>query len=136
MSLRTVAESLYASQREAPKASKYHNRKTTVEGYTFDSVAESRRYSALRLMQMGGAISGLTVHPVYVLQDTFKQNGRTYRAITYEADFAYFENGRIVVEDLKGFRTEVFRIKEKLFRKLYPHLELRIVNAARRQSRK
>ena len=51
------------------------------------------------------------------------------RNITYVADFAYTEKGREVVEDVKGKETVAFRLKQKMFWKTHPELELRIVKA-------
>ena len=38
---------------------------------------------------------------------------------SYIADFAYFQNGHLVVEDTKGFRTEGYKIKRKLMLERY-----------------
>lgn len=98
------------------------------DGYTFDSKAEARRWDELLLLEQGGAISGLVVHPMYELQAAFTDaSGKRHRAISYEGDFGYTERGRAVVEDVKGHRTEVFKLKEKMFRYRYPAIELRIV---------
>jgi hypothetical protein len=53
------------------------------------------------------------------------------QAIHYEADFEYFdlEVGRLVAEDVKGFFTDVFQLKSKMFRRRYPEIEFRIVPA-------
>ena len=101
-----------------------------VDGYVFDSKAEARRYAELKLLLRAGKITGLVIHPVYVLQETFqRENGKTIRPITYEADFCYLEGKSLVVEDVKGVETEVFRIKRKLFFFRHPDLELRITKA-------
>jgi hypothetical protein len=64
-----------------------------------------------------------------MLQDAFIDDvtGEKHRAITYEADFGYREDGKEVVEDVKGFSTDVFKIKWKMFRKMHPSLDARIV---------
>ena len=36
------------------------------------------------------------------------------KAVTYIADFTYIRDGAYVVEDTKGYRTDVYRIKKKL----------------------
>jgi hypothetical protein len=113
------------------EANKRGNKRVVIDGYAFDSVNESRRYSELKLMQQAGAISGLEVHPVYLLQASFKSNGRTHKAIAYEADFSYMEKGVHVAEDVKGHRTEVFRLKEKLFRYRYPEIDFRVLEIGR-----
>ena len=56
-----------------------------------------------------------------------KKNGRTFRKIEYIADFQYIENGKTIVEDVKGMQTDVFKLKHKIFEKVYPNLELRII---------
>ena len=109
------------------KPSKYKNKKQEYDGYTFDSIAELRRYKELVLLVRAGAISDLTLQPSYELQPSFKANGKTVRAIHYIADFQYSERGRTVVVDVKGMRTKEFNIKEKLFRFRYPDIDLRIV---------
>ena len=114
------------------RGGKYGAIKTKLDGYTFDSKAEARRYGELRLLNKAGKIMGLNVHPVYVLQECFKQDGKTIRPITYEADFSYFEQDKgepvLIAEDVKGVQTEVFKIKRKMFLFKYPHIELRLVS--------
>lgn len=107
---------------------KYRNVKTTLDGIIFDSKKEAARYQELFLLQRGNVIKDLDVHPTYVLQPAFKSWGVTHRAITYEGDFSYSERGVHVVEDVKAIKTEVFRIKEKMFRYKYPEVDFRIIN--------
>ena len=106
---------------------KYKNKKTQVDMYVFDSAREAKRYKELKLLERVGEISNLELQPRFILQDSFKKNGRTYRKIEYIADFKYIENGRTIVEDVKGLQTDVFKIKHKLFEKIYPELELKII---------
>lgn len=106
---------------------KYRNKKTQIDMYVFDSIAESRRYKELVLLERAGKITELQLQPKFLLQESFRKNGKTYRKIEYMADFMYEENGKIVVEDVKGKETEVFKLKHKLFEKRYPALELRII---------
>lgn len=105
---------------------KYLNKKTIVDGISFDSKKEARRYQELKQLQQSGAITALRLQPVYELQPKFKCNGKTERAITYKADFEYIEDGKTIVEDTKGMLTEVFKIKRKLFLCRYPEYELRL----------
>lgn len=106
---------------------KYRNKKVQIDMYVFDSIAESRRYKELVLLQRAGKISELQLQPKFLLQESFRKNGKTYRKIEYIADFMYEENNKIIVEDVKGKETEVFKLKHKLFEKKYPALELRII---------
>lgn len=106
---------------------KYRNKKTIIDGYIFDSIQESRRYKELKLLLRAGEISNLQLQPRFLLQEGFKKNGRTYRKIEYIADFMYEEKGKTIVEDVKGIQTDVFKLKHKIFEKLYPDLELKII---------
>lgn len=106
---------------------KYKNKKVQVDMYVFDSIAESKRYKELALLAKTGKIKELELQPRFLLQESFKKNGKTYRKIDYVADFKYIENGKIIVEDVKGIQTDVFKLKHKLFEKKYPELELRII---------
>lgn len=113
-----------AERRKRMIESKYHSRKLTVDGRTFDSRAEANRYRQLVMLQRAGKISALACQVRFTLQDGFKKGGKTYRPIVYVADFTYTENGRIVVEDVKGVRTKEYLLKKKLFEKKYPNLTI------------
>lgn len=92
--------------------SKYGAVRTEVDGITFASKKEARRYSELRLLERAGEIGALTLQPRYPL----KVNGKL--VCTYVADFEYYpaDSGKPrIVEDAKGVRTPVFAIKAKLF---------------------
>lgn len=104
--------------------SKYNARKATVDGIRFDSQKEARRYGELKLLLKAGEIRELELQPKFTLMDSFKYQGKTYRGITYIADFRYFDKqlGLEVVEDTKGFRTDVYNIKKKLLLNKYPDI--------------
>lgn len=107
--------------------SKYNNKKVQVDMYVFDSIAESKRYKELALLEKADKIQNLELQPHFLLQESFRKNGKTYRKIEYIADFKYIENGQVVVEDVKGKETEVFKLKRKLFEKKYLELELKLI---------
>lgn len=107
--------------------SKYKNQKTQVDMYMFDSTKEAQRYKELKLLERAKKISNLELQPRFLLQESFRKNGKTYRKIDYIADFQYIEDGKTIIEDVKGLQTEAFKIKHKLFEKKYPELELRII---------
>lgn len=106
---------------------KYHNTKVVFDGIVFDSKKEKKRYYELQLLLRANEIRDLELQVEYELQPAFKKNGITYRKITYIADFKYFDNklNKWIVEDTKGFRTDVYKIKKKLFEYKYPELEIR-----------
>lgn len=125
-----TSEQFLAQQRKAAKPSKYKNKPTMVGGVTFDSKKEAARYKALIDLVQAGTITNLVLQPAFVLQEAFRDaEGTHHRAIVYIGDFGYTEAGRRVVEDVKsaGTMTDVFRLKEKLFRKRYPDIVFRLV---------
>ena len=95
--------------------------------YVFDSVLEARRYKQLALLERAGEIKNLKLQVPFLLQESFRKNGKTYRKIEYIADFVYEEKGQTIVEDTKGIKTDVFKIKQKLFEYKYPNLSLKII---------
>lgn len=106
--------------------SKYHNKKTTVDGIKFDSKAEAERYIDLKTLEHWGTIKDLRLQPTYELQPSYKKNGKTVRKIVYKADFEYFDcrTGKVIVEDVKGVKTAVYKLKKKIFEYRYPELEI------------
>ena len=101
---------------------KYHNRKTIVNGHTFDSKKEANRYSELLLLERAGAIHDLRtqVKNVLIPSQRSKETGKVIeRECSYKADFVYTEGGETVVEDVKGFRTKEYIIKRKLMLHVY-----------------
>lgn len=107
------------------KPPKYGNRKVTVGGETFDSQREYDRYCQLRLMEKAGLIKELRRQVKFVLIPSQKKNGKVAeRECAYYADFVYLEKvglgeWQTVVEDAKGMKTEVYKIKKKLMRYVY-----------------
>jgi hypothetical protein len=99
--------------------SKYKARKTVVDGITFDSRREADRYIVLKSMEEDGAIENLRRQVRYELVPAFEVDGKHYRPVYYVADFTYREDGKEVVEDVKGMRTDVYRLKSKLFARRY-----------------
>lgn len=96
--------------------SKYGNKKVQVDGKIFDSLKEAYRYNELKMLQNHGKIQDLKCQVKFELQPKFKNEitGKTEKAITYIADFVYTENGKQVIEDVKGFKTPVYKLKRKL----------------------
>nr|UVX65820.1 MAG: protein of unknown function (DUF1064) [Bacteriophage sp.] len=93
---------------------KYHAKRTSVDGITFDSKREADRYLVLKSMEEDGAIEDLRRQVRYELIPAFDVDDKHYRPVFYVADFVYVENGKEVVEDVKGMRTDTYRLKSKL----------------------
>lgn len=97
------------------KPPKYRNRKTVVDGVTFDSAKEAKRWGELILLDRTGVIANLKRQ----VRIPLKVNG--HLVCTFVADFTYDENGSEVVEDVKSPFTRklpVYRIKYKLLKAL------------------
>lgn len=104
-----------------PKQHKYRAKRTEVDGITFASQKEAKRYQDLKLLQQAGEISELELQPEFELMvgDTC--------VCKYVADFRYrlkqhtgdLNPGEEVVEDVKGCNTAVYRLKKKLMKAIY-----------------
>lgn len=110
--------------------SKYKSRKTIVDNILFDSLAEANYYNQLKLLQKLGEVKNFDLQPTYILQDAYKRGKRKVKPITYKADFLVtYKDGRQEIIDVKGMKTEVYRIKKKMFEYKYPDLEIIEVTA-------
>lgn len=115
---------------------KYGNTKITVDGIQFDSKREAARYQELKLLERAGVISFLQRQTKFqLIPDQHAPSNAVYtkgprkgqrkpgklleHECSYIADFCYIRNGETVVEDAKGYRTEVYRIKKKLMLERY-----------------
>ncbi len=110
--------------------SKYGNTKVTDPntGEVFESKKEYKRWLDLKLLVKSGDISNLRRQVEYELQEKFiDSTGKMRRAIFYVADFEYTEHGKTVIEDTKGYATDMFKLKEKLFRYRYPFITFHVL---------
>lgn len=112
---------------------KYHNSKITIEGQTYDSMKEYRRYLELIWLQKDGQIKDLQRQVKYLLipaqrePDSVGKRGGVKKGkliekeVAYYADFVYTDTatGEVVVEDTKGMRTKDYILKRKMM--LYFH---------------
>lgn len=94
------------------KESKYHNKWVEVDGIKFPSIKEAERWKTLRLMERAGEIVGLNRQ----VKIELVPKSNLFRAVYYVADFVYFDKktGKTVYEDVKGVRTDVYKLKKKL----------------------
>ena len=101
------------------KPRKYRNRKTVLDGITFDSEREAARYQELKVLAARGVIEDFRHQAPFVLAPgvRFSDEKRAKPALRYVADFAYKLDGRLVVEDVKSKVTAgaaAYRIKRHL----------------------
>lgn len=103
---------------------KYNARKLSIDGHTFDSKMEAERYLELKALELAGEIGCLKLQPRFLLQEGFEYQGEKIRKMEYVADFQYTDmnTGATVVEDVKGVRTEAYKLKRKLFLSMYGDL--------------
>lgn len=95
------------------KPNKYNAVKTTVDNITFDSKKEANRYLELKLLQRANQIKDLDLQPRFdlIINDVFVG--------FYKADFIYTENGKVVVEDVKGKKTPIYNLKKKMVKAIH-----------------
>jgi|TARA_Y100000310_G_scaffold265683_1_gene276866 hypothetical protein len=95
--------------------SKYSNKRIEIDGKKFDSKKESYRYLELDGLRKAGIIKDLELQPRYPMVI----NG--IKVTTYIADFRYIDvqSGEKIVEDTKGFKTVVYKLKKKLMLALH-----------------
>ncbi|HWQ29474.1 MAG TPA: DUF1064 domain-containing protein [Negativicutes bacterium] len=98
----------------------------TGEGILFDSMLEAEYYRDIIVPKLEtGTITKCILHPRYLLQKKFEKYGRIHKEVYYEADFELnFDNGPILVIDIKGMATETALLKRKLFDSTYPDMTL------------
>ena len=114
---------------------KYKSKPTVIDGVRFASKAEAERYCQLRLLVKAGEIYNLEMQPKYLISI----NGQ--KICTYVADFRYFSKehgpknqvGHLHVEDVKGIKTPVYRLKKKLVEALYPGVKIEEIKIRKRQ---
>ena len=100
--------------------SKFGSKKVERDGHKFDSKHEAGRYTELKLLQRAGKITDLRCQVPFLLIPSQYENGKCIaRECKYIADFTYRENCKFVVEDAKGFKTDVYKIKKKLMLETY-----------------
>lgn len=94
-----------SKQPKTAKPSKYKNTKVVIDGHTFDSKKEAKRYQDLKLLVKAGEISDLQMQVVFVLVESVVLDGRKKPDMRYVADFVYCSDGLKIVEDVKSCAT-------------------------------
>lgn len=106
---------------------KYRNKKIEADGMIFDSKKEYKRWCELNLLLKAGEITELErqvkipLIPTQREPDIIGKRGGLKKGkvieheISYIADFVYKDkDGKLVVEDTKGFRTKEYVLKRKM----------------------
>lgn len=92
---------------------KYRAQRTEVDGVLFASKRESARYLQLKMLEKAGRIAGLELQPKFPI--TIKG----VKVCTVVLDFAYWDHGKKIYEDVKGVDNPMSRLKRKLVSALY-----------------
>lgn len=94
-----------------PNKFKYKNTITYSDGIRFHSKKEMNHYLNLKLLQKAGTLS------FFLRQVPFHLPGN----IKYICDFiCFWTDGTITFEDVKGFKTNTYKLKKKLVESTYP----------------
>lgn len=107
------------------KRNKFNAQKIEIDGMTFDSKKEHKRYIELKAMQQRGEIFGLEHHTKFELAPKTKIEGekRVKPALRYFADFTYYNiTGEYIVEDVKSAATRKlasYRNKKHLMKTVF-----------------
>ena len=102
------------------KVQKYRNKAIVIDGIKFQSIAEGCRYTVLKHYQDQGVISCLELQVPFILAPSVIINGRKKPALKYFADFVYSnKEGKRIIEDVKGVKTAVYKIKQHLMLSVY-----------------
>lgn len=95
-----------------PDMNKHRNVPVTIDGIRFASKQEGARYLELKVLFRAAKIQDLKIHPRFILRIG------QYKICAYVADFSYWRDGGLVVEDVKGRKSggpyQMFRLKKKL----------------------
>jgi hypothetical protein len=93
------------------QSAKYGGRKVEFNGRWYDSEREARHASLLQLLEERKEIFELK----YQVRIVLVAARPPLKAITYIADFTYWDRdrGRFHVVDVKGFKTQIYRLKKR-----------------------
>jgi len=95
------------------RGNKYNAKPVTIDNIWFASQKEGKRYSELKLLLKAGEISNLELQPKFAIEIN------EIPVFDYFADFSYLENGRAIIEDAKGVRTALYKLKKKCVEAYY-----------------
>ena len=109
------------------KNNKFGNKIVYVDGMKFDSEFENQRWEDLKNMQRAKEIKNLRRQVKFELQPSYIKNDKVIQPINYVADFVYYDINKrgFIIEDTKGYKTEIYKLKKKIFEYKYPDLEIK-----------
>lgn len=93
--------------------------RTVVDGITFASKREARRYGELKLLERAGQITELKLQaPIELLGRNHPVMTDGGKVMTYRADFTYYDIilKAVVIEDAKGYPTDTYKMKRAILK--------------------
>lgn len=97
---------------------KYNNQKTIYNGFKYDSKKEAEHAKLLDLMQRAKDPAQRVISIKRQVPYVINING--VKICTYYADFlVQYGNGKREVQDVKGYKTDVYKLKKKLVEAIY-----------------
>lgn len=111
----TMADINKQALAKVPKASKYRNVKTVVNGIPFDSKREADYYTLLLARSRNGEIFDLQLQQPFDLACPDKDAPMCSVVVArYVADFTYRDPAGVLhIVDAKGHRTALYKLKSK-----------------------
>ncbi len=110
----SLAPSVENNDKSRTRGGKYNAKKVIINSIEFDSKVEGQRYIFLLEQQRNGLISSLE------LQRKFEIEINGQFICSYCADFCYIQKVDdipvFIVEDVKGMKTPVYRLKKKMLK--------------------
>ena len=108
---------------------KYNNKKPTIDGIKFDSKKEARYYERLKILKQAGEVEKFELQPKFRLLEAFNdKQGNHHRPVDYYADFqVWWSDGKVEVIDVKGYKTNTYKLKKKLLLNKYQNINFREV---------
>ena len=106
-----LADALASKRKRGPRIRVAPPSERSIDGILFDSKKEMQRYRDLVMLQKLGQVL------FFLRQVPFRLPG----GVTYRVDFViWWPDGRTTFEDVKGHKTEVYRLKKRLVEAHYP----------------
>ena len=101
--------------------SKYRAVPVVIDGKRFASGREGKRYLDLRMLERAGVISHLECQPRFpiVIDGEALRYSKSKRVVTAVMDFAYFRDGKRILEDSKGYDNPLSKLKRALVERIY-----------------
>ena len=93
---------------------KYNAKIVERDGFKFKSKKQGNRYDELKLLQKAGEVI------MFLFEVPFRMPGTVYWADSV----VWWADGSCTVEDVKGFRTDTYKMKKRMMAVHYPCVDI------------